>query len=200
MLAIIIVAMFIILIAIGSYVVWRLKLLGEKERNFYDIFALIHFCMVIERFENWTEFIKNTETIFVTRSLMKKEDVEEEEVVLLATDSEMIACFDFCYEEQIQTIYLTVPKIHQKKANMLFKGTFKCEIEPRKLKMLLTGSFEQKIFIISFQTAYQTLFLQLESERMDFRERYGKYMEYFKEISETQKWVEHQLESLRKHY
>lgn len=200
MVAIIIVAMLLALIAFGSYVVSRFSLFLKRERNFYDIFALVYFFGELESIEKWEEFLENTETITVTRRLALHEEIQKNDVISTGVKSDKVCCYEFDYGYQTISIYLTIPKVHHKKAKKIFRDSFSCEIEPRKVKMFFYGSFDQKIFIVSHETALQTLFLQLESEERFFNETYKSYADWSNEIKETQRWVEHQKESIRKQY
>ena len=200
MIASIIVAMVLSFIVCGSYVVKRILLFTNRERNFYDIFAMIYFIKKLSISEIWQEVIENTATITVTRRLIEDEEILNEEIISLGVSNKNVCCYDFYYAEKKISIYLTIPNIHQKRAKLIFQKSFKCVIDSRKIKMYFYGTFDQKIFVVSPEAALQTLFLILESEVVRFKESYGKYAELFNSLNENMKWLEHQKESLRRDY
>jgi len=200
MLAIIIVAMISTLIAFGSYVLYGITLLEKRERNFYDIIALFYFFRKLEVLGNWNEFWKNTETMTVRRRLASEEAVKNEDVILLGTDYGKICCYEFSNDELMIPIYLALPRLHYKKSKSMFQNCFQCKVDERRQKVHCYGSFKRSIFVISFSTAFQTLFFALEEEETAFRECYGKYIECSKQINEITKWIEHQKDLITQPY
>lgn len=186
MMAIIIVAMILVFVAFGSLVIHEFALLQKSERDFYDMFALMHFFRFICENQQWEEFLNQTEKITVIRRSVTEQDEIKKQTISVNNH----VCYDFCLEDKTNSIYLEVEKVHQKKMKKLFKGSFKCDIDSQKVKMFLSGSFEQKIFIPTFEATIQSLDFVFSCLERDFKENFATYEEWSKEVKNTLIWIE----------
>lgn len=183
--AIIIVAMYICaFVAIGSYVMHKINLLKKRERNFYDMLSLVEFFQWIEDLELWQDFIQNTETITVIRrKITEQEECERE---LKASD---YICYDFCFGNQKHSIYQEIFEGHKRINKSFFRGSYRCKMDLIKKKMFFYGTFDRKIFIDNFDVACQTLLLVYETEEMNFKSDFEKYIVLSRAIKESINWI-----------
>ena len=159
--AIIIVAMFVAVIALGSYVLKRILFLRKCERNFYDIFSLLSFFEKLEELDLWHDFLRDAETITVIRR--EPNECEELEKKL---DPNKHVCYDFCFGNQKYSVYQEIIFAHRRIRKMIFIGSYRCKVELSGKKMFFYESFNRKIFVDSFVVAVQTLKLVFEKEEM----------------------------------
>lgn len=193
MMAIIIVAMFTgAFIAIGSYVMHRINLLRNRERNFYDILSLLKFFHRLDKLEIWQDFVWDTETVTVIRRRL----TEQEEIEKNIKNSNYI-CYDFCFGNQKQSIYQEIFQGHKKIKKSFLSGSYRCKMDLRKMKMFFYGSFDRKIFIDNYDVARQTLLLVYEIEEMTFKADFEKYITLSKEIRETIHWIHNQKSNFK---
>lgn len=185
--AIIIVAIFITVIALGSYVLKRILFLRKCERNFYDIFSLMSFFEKLEELDLWQDFLRDAETITVIR----REPNEREEIDKKLSPNKYI-CYDFCFGNQKYSVYQEIIFTHRRIRKMIFIGSYRCKIDLSRKKMFFYESFDRKIFIDSFVVAGQTLKLVFEKEEMRFNSEFDRYKNLSKEIRETINWVHEQ--------
>lgn len=185
MTAIIIVAMVLVLIALGSYGMQKVNLLQKRERNLYDIFSLMEFLREMNSIQPWGDFLRKTQKIVVVRRPVTGQDEKQ----FPGLSKEGYVCYDFCLENKTYSIYQEIAAVHQKRRKKLFQDSFYCEIAPSKVKMYFYGSFDQKIFITSCEAAIQNLQLIAETQAKEMKEAYAKYAEWSKEIKETMQWL-----------
>lgn len=175
--AIIIVAMILFFIVLGSYVVNRIDLLRRREREFYDIYAIMQFFQVIRNVMEWDVFLQMAESITVIRRKVTQHD--------LITKREEYVCYDFCFDKETYSIYQRIRPIHQKRLRLVLRDSFRCIVDSQKIKMTFQNSLEQNIFISSYDMALEMLYLLLEQKRKEFQGDYGWLKNWFNEVDET---------------
>ena len=183
--AVIIIVVILVLIAICGYIRCNAKDARKRERNFYDIFFLFKFFEYLLRNDDWNEFVQNNMQIEVKRSIfelekgMTKDSLGIEENYFLDltnknnTDEyekkfgeENYKNFYIIYEFKLNKknvkFCMVIGNIHNKMFHLLNHTVFMLNIDAQKLKMTLTESFAQPIYISSYTAAMQSLMFILQ--------------------------------------
>lgn len=177
--AVIIMVVILVLIAICGYIRYNAKGARKRERNFYDIFFLFKFFEYLLRMDVWNEFIENTMQIEVKRTIFELEKETNQELLGIEKDhffdltnkkntfdkkeyKNFYIIYEFKLSQKSVKLCIVISNIHNIMFQLINGTAFILNVDVQKMKMTLTESFTQPVYISSYTAAMQSLMFILQ--------------------------------------